>query len=199
MEAMASEAIVGVNLRKEDDYWKCLPNFGYPVGHKAINMQQGNIKNDDEQMGKMTELTCPRDDDAVGKSFPEGSAGNNPTLKTGSLAKSRKYHRVLLETSVGFKHSGGSSTGLKRATSVTERRTHLLCPKGLLIATEPPKSGATYRRRSNTDVAATKASMASLKVTNRKENDSSPRNNLNQSDDISQKVYIYILCNSCVR
>lgn len=197
MESMRSEAIAGVNLRKKDDYWKCLPNFGHPVGHKAMNIQQGNIKSDNEQIREMTELTCPRDDDAVGKSLPEGLAGNNPTLKTGRLAKSRKYHRVLSETCVGFKHLGGSSTGLKRTTSVTERSTRLLCPKGLLIATEPPKSGDTYRRRSNTDIAATKASMASLKLTNRKNDDSSSRDNLNQSDDISQKVYR--LCNSCVR
>jgi hypothetical protein len=66
----------------------------------------------------------------------------------------KKYSRTLSETNVGYRPVSNNAK-LKRVLSATELKTRLAgCPKGLLITTEPPKSGETYRRRSNTDVRA---------------------------------------------
>ena len=74
--------------------------------------------------------------------------------QTNSQHQPKKYFRTLSETNVGYRPVSNTAK-LKRVLSATELRTRLAgCPKGLLIATEPPKSGETYRRRSNTDVAA---------------------------------------------
>ena len=66
----------------------------------------------------------------------------------------KRYSRTLSETNVGYRPVSNNAK-LKRVLSATELKTRLAgCPKGLLITTEPPKSGETYRRRSNTDVKA---------------------------------------------
>ena len=66
----------------------------------------------------------------------------------------KKYSRTQSESNVSLQErSGTAKLQRQRALSATELRTRLAgCPQGLLIATEPPTSGETYRRRSNTDV-----------------------------------------------
>lgn len=62
------------------------------------------------------------------------------------------YSRTQSESNVSLQ-ARSNTAKLQRALSATELRTRLAgCPQGLLIATEPPTSGETYRRRSNTDV-----------------------------------------------
>ena len=74
--------------------------------------------------------------------------------QSNSQRQLKRYYRTQSETNVSYQ-ARGNTARLQRALSATELRTRLAgCPQGLLITTEPPKSGETYRRRSNTDVKA---------------------------------------------
>lgn len=82
----------------------------------------------------------------------DSAIGENPP-QTSSQHQIKRYSRTLSETNVHCITAGNAK--LTRVMSTTELRTRLAgCPKGLLIATEPPKSGETYRRKSNADTKA---------------------------------------------
>lgn len=84
----------------------------------------------------------------------ETAVNNTSTIipQSNSQRQLKRYYRTQSETNLSHQTRGNTGK-LQRALSATELRTRLAgCPQGLLITTEPPKSGETYRRRSNTDV-----------------------------------------------
>ena len=109
--------------------------------------------------------------------------------ETNTKHELKKYSRTLSETNVGYRPVSNTAK-LKRVFSETEIRTRLAgCPKGLLITTEPPKSGETYRRRSNTDVKGI------LRMKDRSLNDESLKDISVYQDKIDWKQVNNSTCN----
>ncbi|XP_028409087.1 uncharacterized protein LOC114531670 [Dendronephthya gigantea] len=72
--------------------------------------------------------------------------------ETNPQQRLKRYCQTLSETNVSHRPIANTAK-LKRVSSATDLRTRLAgCPKGLLITTEPPKSGESYRQRSITEV-----------------------------------------------
>lgn len=133
--------------RKTAGFFKRGPVFGKMMDDRNNNAHYGlgidkqeEIRPDTNSQIFHTETTV----DNTNQNLPQSN----------SQHQKKKYSRTLSETNVGYR-AVSSTAKLKRVLSATELRTRLAgCPKGLLIATEPPKSGESYRRRSNTDVKA---------------------------------------------
>lgn len=182
-ERSETTSVTKVNCREGNDVVISLPDFESAVDHEAVN---GNLGHNEERADTQTDMFP--EEDFVDTSFP--SSCRNETKD--DVPNSRQYLRVLSEPSIGFRPI--ASSALKRVVSTTELRTRLVCPKGLLIATEPPKSGGIYRRRSNTDVSTTKV-IASLGMTCGRNNNnlshSDARKYLNLSDSTFEQVRLF--------
>ena len=140
---MNQETDTSYSRRKNADLWKCGPIFDKMMDGRNNNDHiNGLDKHDEIQPEKYSQI------------FHTQMTVESNKSQTNSQHQPKKYFRTLSETNVGYRPVSNTAK-LKRVLSATELRTRLVgCPKGLLIATEPPKSGETYRRRSNTDVAA---------------------------------------------
>ena len=128
--------------RKNAQFW----TYGPVLDSMMINEENNNV-----------EYVSERDKhDKIQDNNSHKFQTETPLDQSSNSRRPLKYFRTQSESNVSYQPTGNMAK-LKRALSSTDLKTRLAgCPKGLLIATEPPKSGQTYRRRSNTDIKTKK-------------------------------------------
>ena len=118
--------------RKKGGFWKC-----------------GVVS--DKLMDKQSEIQQKGSSDVFETDVHNSNEILHKLPQDNSKQRIKKYCRAFSETNVSRRPIANTAK-LKRVLSASELRTSLAgCPKGLLITTEPPKSGESYRQRSHTE------------------------------------------------